>query len=92
MSTEAQASSRARESRWRAAFTAARDVGMTGIALWGVWHQEHTGRVNPWLLLTYVVILGLIPASHALALLRAAPSSAGSPDTASASGIAPTPR
>lgn len=57
-------------SRWRAAFAAVRDVGMTGIALWGVWHQEHTGHVNALLLLTYVVILGLIPAAHALALLR----------------------
>jgi len=70
-------------SRWRVAFTAIRDVGMTGLALWGVWHQESTGRVNPWLLLTYVVILGLIPASHALALLRT-PSSSDSPGTASA--------
>lgn len=44
---------------------------MTGLALYGVWHQENTGRVNPWLLGTYVVILGLIPASHVLALLLA---------------------
>lgn len=78
-------------SRWRAAFTALRDVGMTGIALWGVWHQEHTGKVNPWLLLTYVVILGIIPASHAVALLRA-PSSPGSPDMERAPGTALTPR
>lgn len=56
--------------RWRAAFAAVRDVGMTSLALWGVWHQEHTGKVNALLLLTYVVILGLIPASHAVALLR----------------------
>lgn len=45
---------------------------MTGIALYGVWHQEHTGNQRPWLLLTYVVILGLIPASHAVSLARAA--------------------
>lgn len=77
--------------RWRATFTALRDVGMTGLALWGVWHQEHTGRVNPWLLLTYVVILGLIPASHAVALLRV-PSSPGSPGTASAPDTASLPR
>lgn len=76
-------------SRWRAVFTALRDIGMTALALWGVWHQEHTGKVNPWLLLTYVVILGLIPASHAVALLRA-PSSPGSPDTASAPDTAPS--
>lgn len=42
---------------------------MTGLALYGVWHEEHTGVVAPWLLLTYVVILGLVPASHALALV-----------------------
>jgi len=77
--------------RWRAAFTALRDVGTTGIALWGVWHQEHTGKVNPWLLLTYVVILGIIPASHALALLRA-PSPPGSPDTEQAPASALGPR
>lgn len=53
---------------------------MTALALYGVWHQEHTGRVNPWLLLTYVVILGIIPASHAVALARAAvPPSPSSP-------------
>ncbi len=45
---------------------------MTGIALWGVWHQESTGIQKPWLLLTYVVILGLVPATHAVALARAA--------------------
>lgn len=45
---------------------------MTALALYGVWHQESTGRVNPWLLLTYVVILGIIPASHAVALARSA--------------------
>jgi len=78
-------------SRWRALFTAMRDVGMTGLALWGVWHQEHTGKVNPWLLLTYVVILGLIPASHALALLRA-PSVPDSPGTASAPDTGLLPR
>lgn len=73
-----------RTGRWRAAFAALRDVGMTGLALWGVWHQEETGRVNPWLLLTYVVILGLIPASHALALLRTPsyPERTNTPDTA----------
>lgn len=76
-------------SRWRVVFTALRDVGMTGLALWGVWHQEHTGKVNAWLLLTYVVILGLIPASHAVALLRA-PSSPDSRDTAPAPGTAPS--
>jgi hypothetical protein len=70
--------------RWRVVFTAFRDVGMTTLALWGVWHQESTGKVNPWLLLTYVVILGLIPASHAVALLRAAPSSPPSPEITSA--------
>jgi hypothetical protein len=64
---------------------------MTGLALWGVWHQEHTGKVNPWLLLTYVVILGLIPASHALALLRV-PSTSASPDTASAPDTGLLPR
>jgi hypothetical protein len=59
--------------RFKAAFTVLRDVAMTGLALYGVWHQESSGRVNPWLLLTYVVILGLVPASHALALLRSLP-------------------
>jgi hypothetical protein len=58
--------------RFRAAFTVIRDVSMTGLALYGVWHQESTGKVNPWLLLTYVVILGIIPASHAVALARSA--------------------
>ena len=56
--------------RFRAAFTVLRDVTMTSLALYGIWHQESSGRVNPWLLLTYVVILGLIPATHALALTR----------------------
>lgn len=74
-------------SRFRAAFTVLRDVTMTGLALYGVWHQESSGRVNPWLLLTYVVILGLVPASHALALLRSLPpqlpaSAAATPDSA----------
>lgn len=78
-------------SRWRVAYLALRDVGTTALALWGVWHQEHTGKVNPWLLLTYVVILGLVPASHALALLRA-PSWPGSPDTAQAPDTALSPR
>lgn len=61
--------------RFRAAFTVARDVGMTGLALYGIWHQESTGKVNPWLLLTYVVVLGIIPASHAVALARSASAS-----------------
>lgn len=69
MST-AQQQERQGGSRWRAAFAAVRDVGTTMLALWGVWHQEHTGHVNGLLLLTYVVILGLIPASHAISLLR----------------------
>ena len=81
--------STAHGSRWRAAFTALRDVGTTGLALWGIWHQEHTGNVQPWLLLAYVVFLGIIPASHALALLRV-PSSPGSPEAASAPDTAPT--
>ncbi len=73
--------------RWRTAFTALRDIAMTALALWGVWHQEHTGHVLPWLLGTYVVILGLIPASHALALARMpsppeAAAAASAPDTA----------
>ena len=77
-------------SLWRVVFAGIRDVGTTALALYGVWHQEHTGTEKPWLLLTYVVILGLIPASHAWALARAAlPASAqgqtiaSSPDTAS---------
>lgn len=80
--------------RFRAAFTVLRDVSMTGLALYGVWHQESTGRVNPWLLLTYVVILGIIPASHAVALARQAataslgPSSPPTPDPATPSGSA----
>lgn len=62
-----------------------RDVTMSGLALYGVWHQESSGKVNPWLLLTYVVILGLVPASHALALLRSLPSpQEASPGTATA--------
>lgn len=67
---------------------------MTGLALWGIWHQEHTGHVQPWLLLTYVVVLGLIPASHALALLRvpSAPPAAGAGPTSSAPDTALTPR
>lgn len=59
-------------SRFRTAMRAITDIAMTGIALWGVWHQEHTGNQKPWLLLTYVVILGLIPATHAVALARSA--------------------
>lgn len=78
-------------SRWRAVFKGLTDVGMTSLALWGVWHQEHTGKVNPWLLLTYVVILGLIPASHAVALLRA-PSSPPPLETQSAPDTALTQR
>jgi hypothetical protein len=81
-----------RVSRWRALFTAARDVGTTGLALWGVWHQEHTGQEHPWLLLIYVVVLGLIPASHALALLRAEPSLPASPDMEHPSDTVLTPR
>lgn len=78
-------------SRWRAAFYAVRDMGTTALALWGIWHQEHTGHVQPWLLLTYVVVLGLIPASHALALLRS-PSSPEQTEPASASVSALGPR
>lgn len=63
---------RAAGGRFRTAFRAVTDVAMTAIALYGVWHQEHTGTQKPWLLLTYVVILGLIPATHAVALARAA--------------------
>jgi hypothetical protein len=82
--------------RFRAAFTVLRDVSMTGLALYGVWHQESTGKVNPWLLLTYVVILGIIPASHAVALARSAagslqpqqPSSPPTPDSVTPSGSA----
>lgn len=59
--------------RFRAAFTVLRDVTMSGLALYGIWHQESSGKVNGLLLLTYVVILGLVPASHALALLRSLP-------------------
>lgn len=66
MSTALQPSS-----RWRVIFTGARDVVTTGLALYGVWNQEHTGHVHPWLLLVYAVILSLIPASHAWALARA---------------------
>lgn len=77
--------------RFRAAFTVVRDVTMTGLALYGVWHQESSGRVNPWLLLTYVVILGLVPASHALALLRSLPSQpAAGQDTATPSAPSPS--
>lgn len=67
MSTQERGGGRAGR-RWRTAFVAVRDVAMTGLALYGVWHQEHTEHVKPWLLLTYVVILGLVPAQHALAL------------------------
>jgi hypothetical protein len=73
--------------RFRAAFTVVRDTSMTGLALYGVWHQEQTGRVNPWLLLTYVVILGIIPASHAVALARSA--AAGVPSSPSPSAATP---
>ena len=50
-----------------------RDVALTGLALYGVWHEEHkpAGEVSGLLLLTYVVILGLVPAAHALALVLA---------------------
>jgi len=58
--------------RWHTLFAAVRDLGTTGLALWGVWHQEHTGVERPWLLLLYVVVLGIIPASHAWALVRSA--------------------
>lgn len=71
---------------------------MTGLALYGIWHQEHTGKAEWKLLLTYVVILGIIPASHAVALARSAaaaslgPSSPATPDpvtpSSSASGSA----
>jgi hypothetical protein len=92
-STQAGQGGRA-ASHFRAAFTVCRDVSMTGLALYGVWHQESTGKVNPWLLLTYVVILGIIPASHAVALARSAasaslgPSSPATPDPATPSGSA----
>ena len=62
---------------------------MTTIALYGIWHQEHTGEPKWPLLLTYVVILGLIPATHAVALARSALQAPGQtstpsqPDTAS---------
>lgn len=79
MSTQQAGRSSAAERRFRAAFTILRDTTMTGLALYGVWHQEQTGRVNPWLLLTYVVILGIIPASHAVALARAAAAGQSSP-------------
>ena len=75
------------ERRLRAAITIIRDVTMTGLALWGVWHQEQTGKVNPWLLLTYVVILGIIPASHAVALARSA--AAGQPSSPSPPAATP---
>jgi hypothetical protein len=86
-----------RGSRFRAAFTVIRDVAMTGLALYGIWHQEISAKPQPWLLLAYVVMLGIIPASHAWALARAAvpmlqpgpgsppPSSTPGPDTATAS-------
>lgn len=77
------------ERRFRALFTVLRDLGMTGLALYGVWHQEQTGKVNPWLLLTYVVILGLIPASHAVALARSA--AAAGQSSPSPSGPTPAP-
>jgi hypothetical protein len=75
-STSQQAQAGRWTARFRALFTVARDVSMTTLALYGVWHQEHTGNVRPWLLLTYVVILGIIPASHAVALARSAASAA----------------
>lgn len=78
--------------RFKAAFTVLRDVVMTGLALYGIWNQESTGRVNPWLLLTYVVILGLVPASHALALLRSLPQQLpASPAPGQESATAPQP-
>jgi hypothetical protein len=79
--------------RFRAAFTVIRDTTMTGLALYGVWHQEQTGKVNPWLLLTYVVILGIIPASHAVALARAAAQGAqgGQPSSPSPPAVTPGP-
>lgn len=97
-STQAQQGGSA-ASRFRAAFTVLRDVSMTGLALYGVWHQESTGKVNPWLLLTYVVILGIIPASHAVALARSAtasalplqPSSPATPGPVTPSGSASAP-
>lgn len=58
--------------RFRTAFRAVTDVAMTAVALYGIWHQEHTGKPQWQLLLTYVVILGLIPATHAVALARSA--------------------
>lgn len=76
---------------WAVAYRAIKDVGLTGLALWGIWHQEHTGHVQPWLLLTYVVVLGLIPASHALALLRL-PAGPESPDTTRTPDTALSPR
>ena len=97
MSSTSQAQSSGRwQARFRAGFTVLRDVSMTGLALYGVWHQESTGKVNPWLLLTYVVILGIIPASHAVALARSAagsalsqqPSSPPTPDPATPSSSA----
>lgn len=83
MSSTSQAQGGRWAGRFRAAFTVLRDVSMTGLALYGVWHQESTGRVNPWLLLTYVVILGIIPASHAVALARTAAASLPSPPPSS---------
>lgn len=65
------------ERRFRAAFTVVRDVATTAGALWGVWHQESSGDVKPWLLGMYAVMLSLIPASHMWALVRAPAPEAG---------------
>lgn len=85
MSTAQQQQTVGAGARFRTAFRAVTDVAMTVIALYGVWHQEHTGTQKPWLLLTYVVILGLIPATHAVALARAALSQPSQPQDLSAS-------
>lgn len=78
-----------RAARFRSAFTAFRDTVLTLGAIGGMAHQEVTGHVKPWLLFAYVVILGIAPASHVVALLthqQPQPLSSSAPGQGTATG------
>lgn len=50
--------------------TLAKDLGLIALGMWGIWHQEHTGKVQGELLIVYTVILGIPTATNVLALLH----------------------
>jgi len=53
----------------RTATTVGKDIGLVGLGMWGIWHQEHTGKVELPLLIVYTVILGIPTATNVLGLL-----------------------